>query len=400
MKGEPHRPGQLEGRQKSLELLESQVVIENNRFAHIRRRIGIPSALFSGCVLLPTLVALIYFGLVASDVYISESDFVVRSPGQESPTGLGSLLQGTGLSHAPDDTFSVQDFVLSRDALRQLDAKLHVKAAFSSGNVDPVNRFAAFGRDDSFEALYEYYLKHIQVDYDSDSSIVKLRVRAYNGQDAQRINELLLEMSEDLVNKLNERSQQDLITVAQKEVSDGEQRALSAALALSNFRSSRAVFDPNGQSAMQLESVTKMREELINAEGQLAALRRLTPQNPQIVALSTRTQGLRDAIAAEDAKVTGNSSASLSAKAPAYDQLVLEKAFADRQLEIARTSLESARSEAARKQRYLERLVQPSQPDKAMEPRRMRSIGTVLILGLMVWAVVSLIVASVREHTD
>ena len=63
-------------------------------------------------------------------------------------------------------------------------------------------------------------------------------------------------------------------------------------------------------------------------------------------------------------------------------------------------ALETARSEAQRQQLYLERLVRPNLPDDAVEPRRLRSIATVLILSLIAWGVVSLLVASIREHTD
>ena len=73
---------------------------------------------------------------------------------------------------------------------------------------------------------------------------------------------------------------------------------------------------------------------------------------------------------------------------------------ADRTLGGALAALDSARSEAARKQLYLERLVQPNLPDMAMEPRRLRSVLTVFVLGLILWGVVSLVVASVREHVD
>jgi capsular polysaccharide transport system permease protein len=35
-----------------------------------------------------------------------------------------------------------------------------------------------------------------------------------------------------------------------------------------------------------------------------------------------------------------------------------------------------------------------------MEPRRIRSMFTVLILGLVLWAVFSMLIASIREHAD
>jgi capsular polysaccharide transport system permease protein len=356
-------------------------------------------AVFLLTVALPTLLAGLYYGVVASDVYVSESRFVVRSPQRQVSTGLGALLQGTAFSRSQDDTYSVHDFVRSRDALRELDAQLGVRAAYSNPAIDPVNRFPGLEWDDSFEALHRYYNRHVGIDYDSTSSISVLRVRAYTAQDAQRINELLLQMGERLVNHLNTRSRQDLIQVAESEVRAAEAKAREAALALAQFRQRGAVFDPNSQSALQLQGRARLQEELLAAEVQLAQVRQVSPQNPQIGVLAARVDALRKAVAEAGARVTAGS-ASLSGQSPAYDRLVLDKGFADRQLATALTALDTARSEAARKQLYLERLVQPNLPDDAVEPRRLRAVLTVLVVGLVLWGVVSLVLASIREHLD
>ncbi len=53
--------------------------------------------LFGLTVLIPTAFSAVYFGLFASDIYVSESSFVVRSPrSQSSLSGVGALLQSTG----------------------------------------------------------------------------------------------------------------------------------------------------------------------------------------------------------------------------------------------------------------------------------------------------------------
>src|SRR5580692_7348977 len=103
-------------------------------------------------VIVPTLTAVLYYGFVASDVFISESRFLVRSPQHQAQSGLfGQILQGSGLTHSQDDTYSVHDYILSRDALHELDAKLGVRKAFTSKHLDPINRFPGLGWDDSFE---------------------------------------------------------------------------------------------------------------------------------------------------------------------------------------------------------------------------------------------------------
>lgn len=370
------------------------------RPSRLRRLVRRFDVIFLITVLLPTLVAGVYYGAVASDVYVSESRFVVRNPQRRSQTGLDALLEGTAFSRSQDDTYSVHDFIRSRDALQELDKRLNLRQSYSDPAIDVVNRFPALEWwDDSFEALHRHYLRHVAIDYDTVSSISVLRVRAYSADNARNMNEQLLEMGERLVNNMNIRSRQDLIRVAEQEVKIAEERAKEAAAALSAYRADRSVFDPDRQSAIQLQSVARLREELLAAETQLDQVRRVSPNNPQVASLDARVQMLRRAIGDETARVTGREGG-LTTKSPVFDRLTLEKVFADRQLAASMSVLDTARSEAARKQLYLERLVQPNLPDMAVEPRRIRSVVTVFVLGLVLWGIVSLVVASIREHTD
>lgn len=351
-------------------------------------------------MILPTAFAAIYYGLIASDFYISESRFVVRSPQRQTQAGLvGAFLQGSGFSRSQDDTYSVHDFVLSRDALLELDKELNIRKAYSTKDADFINRFPGIEWEDSFESFYRYYRKQVGISYDTVSSITTLTVRAFTADDAKRINDLLLRMGERLVNNLNDRSRQDLIRTAEQEVKIAEERTKNAALAFSTFRNSQTIFDPEKQSALQLQSVSKLQEELLSTEAQLTQLQKLSPTNPQVAVLRSRTEELRKTIAAETAKITG-AAASLTSKSANFERLSLEKGFAERQLTTALASLESAKSEAQRKQLYLERLVQPNTPDMAVQPRRLRSFFTVFAVGLLAWGVASLLAASIREHVE
>ena len=101
--------------------------------------------LFLITVIIPTLLATLYFGLFASDVYISQSQFVVRSPDKPSTTGIGVLLKSVGFSNAGDEIFATQDYVQSRDALHALDANGAVKQAYSKSGISVFDRFDPIG---------------------------------------------------------------------------------------------------------------------------------------------------------------------------------------------------------------------------------------------------------------
>ena len=365
----------------------------------LKKRLTRVNRLFLVTVAAPTALATIYFGLMASDVYVSESRIVVRSPEKQVAKGLGALLKGAGFSRAQDDSYTVRDYVLSRDALREIDETLGVGKAFSSGAVDRVSRFGGLDFDTSFEALHRYYQNKVNVQQDSVSSITTLNVRAYTAQDAQNINQKLLELSEGLVNRLNERGRQDLISSASVEVADAEKRSKAAALALSAYRNAKGVVDPERQATIQLQQVAKLQDELIATKTQLAQLRTFTPQNPQIAALEKRASTLQAEMDVESTKVAGGER-SLANKAAEFQRLALDREFADKQLASALASLEQARNEAQRKQVYIERIAQPSLPDVALEPRRIRSILATFVLGLIAWGVLSMLLAGVREHQD
>jgi capsular polysaccharide transport system permease protein len=159
------------------------------------------------------------------------------------------------------------------------------------------------------------------------------------------------------------------------------------------------VFQPDQQATLQLNSVSKLQDELVSTQAQLAQLQKISPNNPQISALSSRIDALRNAIVSEASKVT-SASGSLSARSPDFERLTLESSFADKQLGVALAELESARTEARQKQIYLERVVQPGLPDKSLQPRRIRSSATVFLISIILWAMARLMIASVREHAD
>jgi len=356
--------------------------------------------LFACLVVVPTALAVLYFGVLAHDVYVSESQFVVRTVQRQMPTGLGSLLQGSGLTQGSNDVYGVQSFLTSRDALQVLEQRDHLKRSFGSRAVDVLARFDPLGWDDSFESLLRYYQKFVvNTDLDSTSSILTLTVRAFSAEESQAINEGLLKMSEDFVNRLNERARNDLVRFATADVESAEKQQRAAVLALSQYRNNQALYDPGMQSDLQLRAVGALREELVTTRKQLADVRTIASDNPQLPVLRSRIRVLQGEIASEMAKVAGDGS-SLSSKVPQYEAITLDRDFAAKYLAVALDSLEQARESAMSQQLYIERIEAPNKPDVPIEPRALRDIAATLLVSLIVWAVTSLMVTAVREHSE
>lgn len=365
----------------------------------MRERLSRVNRLFVATVILPTLAAIVYFGFLASDVYVSQSQFVVRSPDKPAQTGLGVLLDSVGFSSSGDEIFITHDYVQSRDALRSLDRKGAVREAYTRPDISIVDRFNPFGFNGTFEDLFDYYRGKVGIEFNSTSSITTLTVRAFTAEDARRMNRQLLDLSEALVNRLNNRGEVDLLGNAQREAREAEQEARRASQALAAFRQRSGIVDPEREATVQIQLVSKLQDELIGARLQLQQLQALAPDNPQIPLLRTRIAGLQRQIDAQSGRAAG-SQRSLSAAAVQYQRLTLDREYADKRLTAALASLQDARNEARRKQAYVERIVDANLPDEAQEPRRLRGILATLIVGLVAYGILMMLLAGVREHRD
>jgi capsular polysaccharide transport system permease protein len=355
--------------------------------------------LFLAVVVLPTLSATIYYTFFATDIYFSESKFVVRSPDRPAATGLGLILRSAGFSNSGDELYAAQSIASSRDALRLLNRNDAFEKAYTRPAISIFDRYDPFGNARSFESLYHYFQKKVGLDIDSSTSITTLTVSAYTPQDAYRFNQQLLEMSESMVNHLNERGRDDLVRYAQSEVDNANAKSQAAAIALARFRTRSGVVDPEKQATAQMEMISKLQDNLIAAKTEFAQLRRYTPDNPRIPVVETQIGTIQGEINREIGEVTGNRK-SLATNAVEYQRLTLQNEFAGKQLAAALGALEDARSETQRKQAYIERIVQPNLPDSPSEPRRVRGIIATLIIGLVAFGILRMLLAGVKEHAQ
>ncbi|KAA9011337.1 capsule biosynthesis protein [Sphingobium limneticum] len=355
--------------------------------------------LFLVCVVLPTILAIIYYGLIASDVYVSESRFVVKSPDQKRSqmSTLANLVQTTGLSGGQEQTNEILTYVRSRDALKALEKKINIRDRFATPDADFLNRFPKPFSDGSFESLYKYYGKKVDARLDSENGTAVIKVEAFTAQDSFIINRQLLELSEELVNHLNSRARGKAIAEAQAQVKLAIQRVREARIALTQYRNTEALIDPSKQAVGVLEIANTMIAERAALQAQLDIMQRLTPGNPSIPALRNRVAAISVQIASQDSRVVGNGGG-IASKLGGYENLVVEQEFATESLNTANAALVQAQSEAQRQQFYLERVVDPNVPDTPLLPKRMIGIITVIAAALCFYFILWMFMIGVIEH--
>ncbi|QCQ97573.1 chain-length determining protein [Brevundimonas sp. SGAir0440] len=375
--------------------------LDNERGSSARRD-GVLSTLrripasFVLAVLAPTLIAAIYLLFIASPRYVSEARFIVRSSVEQQPSSLGMALQGVGLSSASTDNFAVQEYLSSPAALQELGSKFDLRSAYDRPDVDILSRVPGVLGDDSFVSFRKGLSRYMTVGYDSTTGISTLRVEAFSAKDAQRINALLLDGGEALVNRLNRRSATDAVQEAEVTLREARERLNAAQTALTSFRTRERFIDPQSTAREGANLIGELAVQLATLRAERNQLAATAPQSPQLQALDSRIGAYQAQIAAEQGKLAGAAD-SLAPKISTYDSLMLEREFADKLVASATAALNTAQLEARRKQLYLDQIVTPDLPDKPQEPKRWLTLLAVLSSLLVAYGIGWMLWAGVRE---
>lgn len=363
-----------------------------------RKRASMSRITFALFVILPTLVAIAFYGFIASPRYVSEAQFIVRSVSSQKASGLEMLFRTFGLARTVDDSYAIQKYLQSRDAVRALEERgLSVAEIYGTSQADFLSRFPRFWRDRSFESRYDYFLDRVTIVEDNVRGISILRVVSFEPQSAQKINQTLMSLAEAMVNRMNHRAQRDIVEVAVNEVRAAEARIIDVQADLTTFRNRELLIDPSKSSLGIIETIATLNADIAYSSAQLKELRTNSPVSPAIPPLVARITSLEERVKVEQSKLTGGTN-SLSDKMAVYEQMTLKRDLAEKGLAAAIKSLDVARQDARRQHIYIEPIVASNLPDQATEPRRIRGIFTILILGFSVFAVLWILSVGAREH--
>lgn len=352
---------------------------------------------FGVVVVLPTLIAAIYFLLIASPRYISESHFIVRRAGDAAPAALGLALSGVGLSPTATDAFMVHEYIRSRSSVDDLSKANDLQNVFSPKTSDPLSRAVKPWSNGSKESLFKSIQKFFTVGYDSTTGISTIRVEAFTPEHAQSLNNQLLDRGENLINTMNQRSSAQAVAEAEKTVSEATARLQAAQNALTDFRNRQQFVDPESTASGHSEIIGRLMGEVASLEAQKRQIQAETPDNPLLPSINRRLDAYREQMEIERRKVAGDSN-SLAPKLGTYEALIFERDLASRTLTAANTAFETARIDSRRQHLFLDRVVAPNLPDKAMAPKRLLSVLTVLASCLLLFSCGYLIWAGMREH--
>ena len=353
--------------------------------------------LFLLVVALPVLLAVAYYGFIASDRFVSEAKFVVRAPGAGGGSGLSMVMRGDASNRTADDTHAVNAFVLSRDAASELARAHAFRDVMSRPEGDMFARFPNFYTRNNEEKFFEAYRRFVTVRVDSTTGISTLVVHAFRADDAKLIADAILASSERFVNRLHERATRDEIAFTRTLVDQARSQLTEVVERLAEYRNQEQTLDPQTESNSRLATLSKIATEISQLEAGLAQQLAMAPQSPAIGPMREVIQSMRNELDRQRRFLVGDSS-SMASKFEAYEMLIIERDLASRALVDAVVRMEKARQDGERQSMYLQRVVEPNQPDYPAAPYRLLGILFITALSFVMYAICRSLLGLALEH--
>lgn len=352
---------------------------------------------FMMVVLLPFAIGTWYLYERAVDQYHSEVAFSIRSEEMGSSTAglLGALTQmNTGSASDADILF---EYIRSQKIVEKIDDVLDLRQIWSKAPDDFV---FVLGDNPSIEALHAYWLRMVEVSYDSGTGIIHVQARAFDPADAQAISREVLAESSSLVNQLSEQARDDAVGLAQEELDEAEEVVRKVRKDLADFRRKYNIVDPSADVAGQSGLLNALQQELAQALVDRDVLlsyaadtdQRVVQANRRIDAITGRIEEERSSL-----DLTGISG-TLPEVVGRYEELVVNLEFANTAFIQALGGLAAARAEARRQSRYLAPHIQPTLAEESLYPRRLALAGLTGFFLLIGWMILTMVYYNIRDN--
>ena len=351
---------------------------------------------FTATVLLPLLIAAIYYVAIASDRYVSMATFMI-----ERSDGNRSMAEGISLfgmaPQASNDLKILENFIQSPDMLNYLERSLSLRQHYFE-SADWLSSLAA---DASYDEFLTYYRDHISIRYNDSNGLLDLSVQAFSPKMAEDIASEILRHSEAFVNLISHNMATEQQAFVEKEVNLYEKRLREATNNIVNFQNQYGLLSATDQSVALSTILNELKAELIRNRTELQTLSSYLNGNaPEIIALKQRIKALEQQLGEEQKRLTSEDQGSMNTLSAQQQELQLNVELATKAYTSALVALETTRTEASRKLKQLVVISSPYQAEEATYPRVLYNLANIFIILLMVFALIRMVYATIMEHRD
>ena len=358
--------------------------------SHVKSDPWVP-VLFVVCFLIPALAGAVYYGLIASDRYVTEARFALRpalgSSEKASPEQVGTNAGSPSHAMVAQDTLITYAYIHSRAMIEAVSAKIPLREIFSRSSIDYLSRFDA---SEPIEILAKYWRNRVTTEVEAGSGFITLTVNAFDAAESLAITQAIIAEAERMVNALSTTARNDALAESTRELKLAEDRMTRIRLAVRDLRNRDGVLDAQKTNDSNLKVVGELRANRIKLAVDLTLSQRdLGPESRRILDLKAQIKDIDENIARIErasASVDPEQKRLLSDALTRFEALDNERKDAEKYYAKVLAASERARIMAARQVEFFNLVVTPVLAESSQQPRRLLMTSLIAAGGAVLFA--------------
>jgi capsular polysaccharide transport system permease protein len=211
----------------------------------------------------------------------------------------------------------------------------------------------------------------------------------------------MLAKSEEFVNRLNQDISVKQLNFAEEELRRARGKVEQAKNRLIDYQNANSVvIDPKSEAGLATATISKLQERLVDRKVELATLKRQykDPREPEVLAVADEAKELEQQINQERRSLVATDGRNFNRKAAEVIKLESEVSFATDTYKLALTSVEKARVESKRQQKFMALLSAPQMPEDPQNDWRTRGFITVVVSCLVMFGLSKFVLGMQASH--
>ncbi len=347
-------------------------------------------------ILVPTLLSLLYYLLIAPSSYQSKFEFMIEGTQKAAP----DLLSGFGIpavSAASNDARIVGDYLRSAEMVNLLRNRWGFGEAYSRPTLDPFSRLSV---QSPIERAVDFWHDKAKIDYDSTANTISVSVSAYTPQDAKKLADGVLDGANLIVNQLDARASVTEQEVAGRQLDEQKRQFDEVRKRVAKIRGSDTM-TLDAQSAQVVQTISQIDSEIARLRVEQATARSIyQPSAPQARSVDAKITALETARNSAVRRAQTGPGSGVAESDVAARTAVLDYEFAQKSYYAALQTYQAASNKADAKQRYVVAFIPPRLPERSNYWLRLWNVLAIMLASTILVGVGMLTFSVIKDHAQ
>lgn len=349
--------------------------------ARVRRRI----MLLLG---LPLLIMALYKIFLSPPMYEARASFAIVTAAPQAPGIAAAGLLGGGGGAGLTDAYRIREYLLSREAMQQMERRYQFLSHFRDASLDPLQRplsIPLLGLDD-----HDFYKRRVAISVDMREGIVRLDVDGIKPEQAERFANGFLKLARERTQQTSDHLNADQFRSLQKDVTTAQEELRKASAKVAGVQRRRSELDPQQSAAGIYQLIGNIEVSLADAQAERTGLlANGLSESPLLPRLDAKIAELKRQIAQQRGRLVGGAGATVQNAAVELELANAHRRLTEAGLEAVLRTFEQAKLRSIEERRYLVVISAPVLPEKVQAQRFFYSLLLTLAAVLLLWGLVS-----------